>query len=110
MIKRKTLDELRKGLMSLIVLDLLVENGPLHGYWIRIKLGEKLGEAPAESTVYTVLKRLEKQGLIKGYWARGPSGKLRRYYTITEDGRVAHKEILREAKRLLGETICREGD
>ncbi|MCE4610074.1 MAG: PadR family transcriptional regulator [Desulfurococcales archaeon] len=110
MIRKKTLDWVRKGLMSLIVLDLLVENGPLHGYWIRIKLGERLGEAPAESTVYTVLKRLEKQGLIKGYWARGPSGKLRRYYTITEDGRMAHKEILGETRRLLGEIICKEGD
>ncbi len=108
--RRKTLDELRKGLMTLMVLDLLVKNGPLHGYWIRIKLGERLDEPPAESTVYTVLKRMEKQGLIKGYWTRGPSGKLRKYYTVTEDGRMAHREILGEARRLLGKIICEEVD
>jgi len=98
--KRKLLQEIRRGLQALLILKLLAEKGPIHGYWIRNHLAQALGRPPPESTLYTTLKRLEGEGLIEGYWAQGPQGKLK-YYRITPAGKQALNEALTWATRLL---------
>lgn len=40
-----------------------------------------------EGTLYPVLHRLEKGGLIRGQWQTLPSGRQRKYYHITDKGR-----------------------
>lgn len=40
-----------------------------------------------EGTLYPVLHRLEKEGLIRGQWQVLPSGRQRKYYRITDKGR-----------------------
>jgi len=106
--KRRLLEDLRRGLQALLILQILAEKGPLHGYWLRNHLAQALGATPPESTLYTLLKRLEKEGLITGYWAQGPQGRLRRYYQLTPQGREALNSALQEAKRILAPHICRE--
>ena len=42
-----------------------------------------------EGTLYPVLHRLEKEGLVRGQWQTLPSGRQRKYYHITAKGRSA---------------------
>lgn len=78
--------------------------GGMHAYWLRNGL-ESLGIRVPESTLRDVLKRLEKAGYIRGEWLRGPQGRLRRVYTLTEEGR----SLLEELRGLLAKALCTGG-
>jgi len=45
-----------------------------------------------EGTIYPVLHKLEKDGLIRGKWQDSQSGPQRKYYYITAKGRAALSE------------------
>ena len=78
--------QLRKGVVELLVLELLRARGRLHGYAIVQELQE-LGELVAGvSTVYPVLKRLETDRLVKATWDTKGGGNPRKYYEITPEG------------------------
>ncbi len=100
---------LRQCLYELLALYLLASRGELHGYELRRLIGEYTGSTPSESTVYDILRRLEKEGLVEGYWARSRLGPPRRYYRVTGKGLEALRETLEEARRLLAPLICSRG-
>ena len=88
--------EFWKGTYYLIVLKVLEEQ-ETHGYQLR-KILETLGN-PSESTVYDVLKKLERGGYVKGEWVmQGRRPKKR--YRITEKGRELLKELEGQASLL----------
>jgi PadR family transcriptional regulator PadR len=69
----------------------IVSRGETYGYAI-IKEIHKVSDAQIEWTdgmLYPVLRRLEKQGLLKSQWRVAESGKRRRYYAIKKTGRQA---------------------
>lgn len=45
-----------------------------------------------EGTIYPVLHKLEKDGLLRTQWQQADSGRKRKYYYITEKGREALEE------------------
>lgn len=47
-----------------------------------------------EPSLYTSLKRLEKQGAIISYWGDESQGGRRKYYHITEQGRAQYEDAL----------------
>jgi DNA-binding PadR family transcriptional regulator len=47
-----------------------------------------------EGSLYPSLHKLEQSGLITGEWEEKETGRKRRYYHITKDGRAALKEKL----------------
>lgn len=49
-----------------------------------------------EGTLYPALHRLERDGLIAGYWETSPAGQRRRYYRMTPAGRARLDSMLRE--------------
>ena len=50
-----------------------------------------------EATLYTALRRLEREGLILSYWGADKSGgPKRRYYSITDGGKVWLKQRQKE--------------
>ncbi|WP_338249440.1 PadR family transcriptional regulator [Pyrodictium abyssi] len=103
----KLLRDLRVGLYSIVVLDLLARRGPLHGYAVRRYLEEAApGLAPSESTVYDVLKRLEKLGLLESYWARSPAGTMRKYYRARPGAEEALRRLVKELRALIGGVVC----
>jgi PadR family transcriptional regulator PadR len=78
--------QLRKGVVELLVLELLRARGRMHGYAIVAALQE-IGELVAGvSTVYPVLKRLESDGLVAADWDTSGGGNPRKYYEITPPG------------------------
>ena len=72
-----------------LVLAILAE-GDSYGYAI-IKRVTDLSDGHLQWTdgmLYPVLHRLERQGLIAAKWGNSETGRKRRYYRITRDGRT----------------------
>jgi PadR family transcriptional regulator, regulatory protein PadR len=49
-----------------------------------------------EGTLYPVLHRLEKDGLVLAKWQQAASGRERKYYHITSKGRAALKDDVKQ--------------
>src|SRR5262247_32255 len=72
-----------------LVLAILAE-GESYGYAI-IKRVRELSQGQLEWTdgmLYPVLHRLERQGLVASKWGASESGRKRKYYRITKQGRA----------------------
>src|SRR5436309_13712131 len=78
--------QLRKGLVELCVMATLREQ-EAYGYQIVERLGGLAGLAITESTVYPLLARLARDGLLRVRTAPSPTGPPRRYYRLTDAGR-----------------------
>jgi len=79
--------DLLRGHTDTIILGLLAD-GDQYGYGITklvIEQSEGLYELK-EATMYSSLKRLEKDGHITSYWGDETQGGRRRYYHITPSG------------------------
>jgi transcriptional regulator len=82
--------EWKKGSAELLVLSLL-EDQPRHGYDVSKLIQLRSGGALRfhVTSLYPLLHRLEKQGLIDGRWVEKPEQRRRRYYSLTPQGRTA---------------------
>jgi PadR family transcriptional regulator, regulatory protein PadR len=79
--------EWKKGSAELLILSLL-ENQPRHGYDIG-RLIQTLSGGTLHfhvASLYPLLYRLEKRGLIQGRWIEKPNQRRRRYYRLTTEG------------------------
>lgn len=77
--------QLRKGLVELCVMRLLASR-EAYGYQVLQQLNAATGLELTESTLYPVLARLARDGLVKAREAPSPSGPPRRYYRLTPAG------------------------
>lgn len=78
--------QLLKGILEGCVLG-IIERGETYGYEILGEL-EKAGfSGLGEGTVYPLIARLDKNGLINCRRAKSPLGPIRKYYTVTDEGR-----------------------
>lgn len=83
--------QLLKGLVGLLILGVL-NDGESYGYEIASKLRTSGLAELKEGTVYPALSRLEKDGLLATRLVESPSGPARKYYRLTNDGRVNLRE------------------
>lgn len=99
--------ELRRGTITLHVLSCLEE--PRYGYALVQRLEEK-GAAVEAGTLYPLLRRLEKQGLLESAWETG-GAKPRKYYALTGPGRQVLVRLRGEWKAMvaLTERLLEEG-
>ncbi|MGJ7912447.1 PadR family transcriptional regulator [Neobacillus sp. LXY-1] len=87
--------QLLKGILDGCVLA-VIEKKPVYGYELSKKLQEEgLGDI-SEGTVYPILLRLQKNGLIRGVMQPSDSGPNRKYYHLTEQGKEALDTIASE--------------
>lgn len=77
--------QLRKGLLTFVVLREL-KREQHYGYSLIAALSKVLQAEMAEGTIYPLLSRLQRDGMIDAYWQIQPSGPARKYYRITEAG------------------------
>jgi PadR family transcriptional regulator PadR len=88
--------EVKKGSAEMLILA-LVEDRPRHGYEIA-KLIERRSDGVLQfhaASLYPLLYRLEKRGLIKGRWVERPGERRRRFYKLTAAGQkvlAEHRE------------------
>ena len=86
----KNQKELAGASTALLVLSVLAREAN-YGYQVVRQLnhaGEGVFEWQ-EGTVYPVLHKLEKEGLVRAQWQQADSGRKRKYYYITARGRDA---------------------
>jgi len=96
----RTNEDLYSGLIPLHILHHASEK-PVYGLWIIEELGRH-GYKLSAGTLYPLLHRLEKRGLLNSVAER--SGKrIRRLYAITTSGRRALAEAKQKVKELFGE-------
>lgn len=89
-------DARKKGTAELLVLAQL-ESQRRHGYDIAQQIAARAGGGVSfqAASLYPVLYRLERRGLIAGRWIEKAGQRRRRYYTLTPDGR----RVLAEQRR-----------
>jgi PadR family transcriptional regulator, regulatory protein PadR len=79
---------LRRGTLEFCVLALL-RGGELYGVELARGLAGVDGMATSEGTLYPLLSRLRRDGLVETTWRESPAGPPRRYYALSPDGRRA---------------------
>lgn len=84
--------ELKRGTLVLGVLSQLKQ--PLYGYSLVNNLSEK-GMDIDKNTLYPLLRRLEKQGLLESEWSVEES-RPRRYYKLSDRGDVVLLKLAEE--------------
>ena len=81
--------ELLRGVLPLCVLAVVATHGPTYGYAITRSLADAGLGTVKGGTLYPLLQRLEDDGLVTTSWHQGERGPSRRYYAVTDQGRVA---------------------
>lgn len=102
--QNKLARELRSGLYSLLIL-LIIDylEKPTYGYELTKTIEEMSGGVfdLKNATTYPILKYLQKNRFIEGFWAEPERGPVRKYYKITEKGKLATKLGLEEWNTIL---------
>jgi PadR family transcriptional regulator PadR len=81
------LSQFRKGVVELAIFALL-HRGEAYGGEIVERLSEFPGLAISAGTVYPLLSRLKKSGLIESAWRESPVGPPRKYYRLSVSGDI----------------------
>jgi DNA-binding PadR family transcriptional regulator len=84
--------ELRRGTVVLACLALL--EAPQYGYALLVTLNEA-GVTVDGNTLYPLLRRLEKQGLLTSDWNTDES-RPRKFYRVTPEGSLVRAGLVRE--------------
>lgn len=86
-----------RGHTEPIILAHLVENDS-YGYQINKEIMEKTNNLYElkEATLYSAFRRLEQAELIISYWGNEEVGARRRYYSITDKGRIVYEEYKKD--------------
>ncbi len=81
--------QLLKGIAPAVVLQIL-SRGPMYGYELCQAIEQRSKEilSLGKGTLYPLLYNLEAKKLIAGKWEKAESGRNRRYYSITSQGKV----------------------
>jgi PadR family transcriptional regulator, regulatory protein PadR len=96
--QEKLLSQMRRGTLAYCVLALLAEE-ERYGFDLVRALGEVDGMVTSEGTIYPLVSRLRKDGLIDSTWRESNSGPPRRYYRLTRSGRAALSDFATEWAR-----------
>ena len=89
--------QLKRGLLDVCVLS-AIRSGESYGYQIIKDMKPYL--TLSESTLYTILKRLETAGMLTVRTAEH-SGRIRKYYCITDTGRKRLSTFREEWQEML---------
>lgn len=79
-----------------------LKRAPLHGYQVVLEIEERSGGyfQFSHGTLYPILHRLEKEGLVSGEWSDPERGRARKEYALTEAGRAYLAELRGEWRKL----------
>jgi len=78
--------QMRKGILEYCILSVIAEKDVYAS-----DIMEKLKEGKlivVEGTLYPLMTRLKNDGLLNYRWEESKTGPPRKYYTLTEDGRI----------------------
>jgi|ERR1022692_3017881 PadR family transcriptional regulator PadR len=91
--------QMRRGVLPYCVLAMLREK-ERYGFELVQSLAGIEGMVTSEGTVYPLLARLRRQGLVDTSWRESAAGPPRRYYRLAPAGREALGEFTGSWRRL----------
>ena len=92
------LAQMRRGTLQYCVLSLLADE-ERYGFDLVRGLAETDGMVTSEGTIYPLLSRLRRDGLVETTWQESPTGPPRRYYRLTTAGQAALEGFRLEWRR-----------
>ena len=93
-----TISQLRRGVLEFCVLALL-RDGERYSFELVRALGDAEGLVTSEGTLYPLLGRLRRDGMVQSTWRESASGPPRRYYRLTGEGDAALRAFARQWAR-----------
>jgi PadR family transcriptional regulator PadR len=90
--------QMRRGTLEYCVLAMLGTD-ERYGFDLVKGLSAVDGMVTSEGTIYPLLTRLRRDGLVTTTWKESPSGPPRRYYRITPKGHKALKDFVEQWTR-----------
>ncbi len=91
--------QLRKGILELAILGALSQ-GRHYGYSLVRTISGSGDIDLTEGTIYPILGRLAKEGLVRSEWVESSQGPPRKYYTLTPEGQTAFRVLDEEFRKL----------
>jgi PadR family transcriptional regulator PadR len=92
--------QLRKGILELAVMGVLYREKH-YGYSLVRALTETGSISLKEGTIYPILARLDRDGLVRSEWVESDQGPPRKYYALTSSGRQLFDELSKELDLLI---------
>jgi PadR family transcriptional regulator, regulatory protein PadR len=89
--------DLVQGTLHMLILKTLALE-PMHGYGIGVRL-EQISRGVFQvnaGSLFPAIRRLERDGLIKGAWETTENNRRAKYYTLTASGRARLKQAARD--------------
>jgi len=86
--EERLLTQMRRGTLEYCVLALL-RGKERYAFDLVRALGAQGELVTSEGTIYPLLSRLRRDGLVETTWEESPAGPPRRYYRLTDEGRRA---------------------
>ncbi len=96
---RNLVAQMRRGVLPYCVLAMLREK-ERYGFELVQSLSSIEGMVTGEGTVYPLLSRLRRQGLVDTTWRESAAGPPRRYYRLAPAGREALADFASSWRRL----------
>jgi len=84
--------QMKKGLLPFYVLQVLREK-TCYGYELIQELNSRYDIEVTEGTIYPLLIRLMKEGLLEHQWVEQTSGIPRKYYAVSANGQQNFKDM-----------------
>jgi PadR family transcriptional regulator, regulatory protein PadR len=97
------LSQVKRGLLELCILNLLHQDS-MYGYQLVKRLTSVPGLVAGAGTVYPLLSRLKREGLLTSSLVESPAGPARRTYVLTVAGR-RHMRSINEAWRQIAAAV-----
>ena len=97
--KDRRIIQLRKGILELAVMGVLYR-GRHYGYSLVRVLSEH-GSSLKEGTIYPILARLDRDGLVRSEWVESDQGPPRKYYSLAPAGRRLFNDLSQEFDLLI---------
>ena len=91
----RRITQLRKGILELAVMGVLYHERH-YGYSLVRVLAESGSISLKEGTIYPILARLGRDGLVRSEWVESDQGPPRKYYALTSSGRQLFDELSQE--------------
>ena len=91
--------QMRRGLLPYCVLAMLGDT-ERYGFELVQALSLVDGMVTSQGTIYPLLARLRRQGLVGTTWRESAAGPPRRYYELTAAGRTALADFTRDWTQL----------
>jgi PadR family transcriptional regulator PadR len=93
--RNRRITQLRKGILELAVMGVLYHERH-YGYSLVRVLSESGSISLKEGTIYPILARLDRDGLVRSEWVESGQGPPRKYYALTSSGQQLFDELNQE--------------